>query len=231
MIAPIFVLGRWDEAVSVGATLLARGPSLEVAAAAAFTAPIAAARGDEAMLARCVAVAAEGRDSSYIDFRLCAALVMARHAIERDAAEEALQLSTDVLRENSPEEFRQEAFALCIEAATALADDGAIAQLVEFVDLLPPAEATLLLRAGRARLVAERAHGSGDAEAAIRAEDEAISLLRYAGARPLLARALLERAGRRDDPEALQEARQIYSELGAIRWLAAIDEGLTARAG
>ena len=143
----------------------------------------------------------DGRDSTYVDLRVCAALVLAREAIERGAAEEALQFATDAQEQkHSAEEFRQEAYALCIEAATALADEGAIAQLVEFVDSLPPAEATPLLRAGRARLVAEQAHGRGDDDAAQRAEDEALALLRTVGARPLLARALLERAGRRDDP-------------------------------
>jgi class 3 adenylate cyclase/tetratricopeptide (TPR) repeat protein len=232
LIAPIVVLGRWDESVSVGATLLELDPGLNATTAAAFVAPLAAARGDEATLERCVSIAVQARDASYVDLRVCSSLVLAREAIERDAAEEALEFATEALRERSAEEFRQEAYALCIEAATALADEEAIARLVEFVDSLPPAEATPLLRAGRARLVAEQAFGRGDREAARLAEDEAITLLRSVGARPLLARALLERAARHDDSEALQEARRIYSELGAIRWLAAIDEGrgLTARA-
>ncbi|MGB9185039.1 MAG: hypothetical protein WCB67_13340, partial [Solirubrobacteraceae bacterium] len=64
------------------------------------------------------------------------------------------------------------------------------------------------------------AHRRGDAPGAERAEAEAIALLRSVGARPLLGRALEERAGRREDPEALDEARAIYTELGATRWLA-----------
>jgi hypothetical protein len=35
---------------------------------------------------------------------------------------------------------------------------------------------------------------------------------------------LIERAGRRDDPGALAEARDIYKELGATRWLERLDE-------
>ncbi len=233
LIAPIVVLGRWDESVSVGGTLLALDPGLDSATAAAFMAQLAAGRGDETTLELCISQVIGGRDSTYPDLRVCAALVLAREAIERGAAEEALALATEALRERSAQEYRQEAYALCIESAMALADDGAIAQLVEHVDSLPPAEATPLLRAGRARLVAEQAHARGDSEAAQQAEDEAITLLRSVGARPLLARALAERANRRDDPAALEEARRIYSELGAIRWLAAIDEGrgLKARAG
>ena len=52
----------------------------------------------------------------------------------------------------------------------------------------------------------------------------AIELLRSVGARPLLARALLEHGRRREDPEALAEARAIYTDLGATRWLARLDE-------
>ena len=84
--------------------------------------------------------------------------------------------------------------------------------------------ATPLLRAGRARLAAEQAHRRGDAAEADDREQEAIALLRSVGARPLLARALLERARRRDAPAALAEARAIYAELGASRWLARVEE-------
>src|SRR3954454_19885424 len=61
-------------------------------------------------------------------------------------------------------------------------------------------------------------------------EREAIALLRSIGARPLLARTLMERASRRDDEAALGEARAIYAELGATAWLARADEarGLAA---
>jgi hypothetical protein len=86
------------------------------------------------------------------------------------------------------------------------------------------------MRAGRARIAAEQAHRRGDSKAADDFEREAITLLRSIGARPLLARALLERTRRRTDDAALAEARAIYSELGADRWLARIDEasGLAA---
>ena len=72
-----------------------------------------------------------------------------------------------------------------------------MSELSAFVDGLPPAIATPLHRA----------------------EDDACAHLRAAGARPLLAGALVEKARRRDDPEALEQARAIYAELGATRWL------------
>ncbi len=232
LIAPVVVLGRWDEAVGVGEILLDGRPDLDGTTAAAFVAQIAVARGDEQTLERCLSLAAQGRESSYVDVRVCAALVLARDAIERGAVEEALQFAREALRVHTAGEFTAEAYALGIEAATVFGDEAAIAELVQFVDALPPAEATPLLRAGRARLAAELAHRSGHERAVQRAEDEAIALLRSVGARPLLARTLLERASRRNDQAALEEARRIYSELGAMRWLAAIDEGpgLTAPA-
>jgi hypothetical protein len=45
--------------------------------------------------------------------------------------------------------------------------------------------------------------------------------------RPLLARAVLERACRWDDPDALSEARAIYEELGATPWLERLDAATT----
>ena len=122
-------------------------------------------------------------------------------------------------------EFREEAYALSIEASVMLGDESAIGELVAFVDSLPPARATPLLRAGRARLGAELAHRRGDTEEAQRFEQEAIGLLRTVGARPLLALALVERARRGGDGQALAEARAIYQELGATRWLSRLEKG------
>ncbi|MGH2866141.1 MAG: hypothetical protein ACRDNK_01040, partial [Solirubrobacteraceae bacterium] len=121
-------------------------------------------------------------------------------------------------------EVIEEGYALAIEAAFTLGDEAAMGELEAVVAVLPRARATAMLRAGRARLNAEIAHRRGDADAADRAENEAITLLRSVGAQPLLGRALEERAGRREDPEALDEARAIYTELGATRWLARLHD-------
>jgi hypothetical protein len=120
--------------------------------------------------------------------------------------------------------------ALGVEVALLGDDDGFRADLSTYVDELPPALATPLLRAGRARLLAEQAYRAGDGAAAEAQERDAIDLLRDVGARPLLALALLERHRRRGDEEAFGEARAIYADLGATRWLNRIDEpsGLAA---
>ena len=155
-----------------------------------------------------------------MDARVSAALVLARSELDRGETREALDRAASVLRERSTgQEFRVEAYSVCVQAAIALADADAMSELSAFFDGLPPAIATPLQRAGRLRLLAEQAHQAGDEAASIAAEDDACAHLRAAGARPLLAGALVEKARRRDDPEALEQARAICAELGATRWL------------
>ncbi|MEA2423751.1 MAG: hypothetical protein QOH13_161 [Thermoleophilaceae bacterium] len=224
LLTPLVALGRWDEAIRVGAPLLQGQADLNSVVAAAALSQVAVGRGDETTLERCRALANERRDSPHIDERVAARLVAARDAIERDALEEGLELARGVLAEPSTgSEFREEAYALGGHAAVALGDDDAIAALIDYVTGLPPARATPLLRAGRARLRADRAHRDGDAAATDGFEREAIGLLRSLGARPMLAHTLIERARRRKDEDSLAEARTIYTELRAEHWLARID--------
>ncbi|HZU61103.1 MAG TPA: hypothetical protein VE983_09060, partial [Solirubrobacteraceae bacterium] len=216
---------RWDELTSI-ATSLVDGPrDSNAVTAAAFLAHVAAARGDGSTLDRCLEMAAPHRDSTYVDMRICASLILARDALERGDATQALRLAQDALGlRGTGVEFTEEAYAQGIESALALADPDAMAELESFVAELPSARATPMLRAGRARLAAELAHRRGDAEATSSHEDQAIELLRSVGARPLLASALLDRARRQADTDALAQARAIYSELGAARWLERIDQ-------
>jgi class 3 adenylate cyclase/tetratricopeptide (TPR) repeat protein len=218
-VAPLVALGRWDQAVERAAMISQSG--IDAAGAAAFIGQVAAARGDDEALERCRALAEIEVDSSYVDQSATAAISLARAALERSAPGEALaQMRPVISAHSTASEVIEEGYALAIEAAFALGDEAAMVELAAVVAALPPARATTMLRAGRARLDAELAHRRGDAHGAERAEAEAIALLRSVGARPLLGRALEERAGRREDPEALDEARAIYAELGATRWLA-----------
>ncbi len=221
-IAPLVMLGRWDEAVTAGSPVLS-GHDADATFAAGFLAQVAAARGDDQTLERCHAIAAEMKDSSHSDQRATAQIVLALDALDRGAAEEAMSQIRDWFGERGlSSETIEGGYSLCVQAAILLKDEEAMAQLEAFVAELPPARATPVLRAGRARLIAERAHAVGDAAATRAAEEEAISLLRSIGARPLLAEVLLERHRRAADSAALAEARAIYTELGATRWLARI---------
>jgi class 3 adenylate cyclase/tetratricopeptide (TPR) repeat protein len=224
-VAPLYVLGRWDEASSIGSMLMAGALDADAAFAASVLISIAAARGEDAIVERCRAIAGELGESIYGDQRVSAQAVFARDALERGAPTEALELTNGAFQQDGiAGEAIEEAYALSVEAATSLGDEQVIAQLVERVAGLPPASATALLRAGRARLEAERAHRRGRADEARQYEDEAIALLRSVGARPQLARTLLERARRHQDQEALAEACAIYAGLGATRWLERIDQ-------
>jgi tetratricopeptide (TPR) repeat protein len=233
LLPPLYRLGRWDEAVAVAATLMAvRTMDLDAVAAAAHVAAVAAARGDDATLERCLGIAADQLKSSYVDLRFAATVVHAREAIERGAAAEALRFTRTVLgSQTTASEHLEEAYAIAVDAAFAADDPKLRDELVAFVDALPPARATAVLRAGRARLLADSAHHRGDDPAARRHEDEAMSLLRSVGARPLLASVLVERAHRQGDGEALAEARSIYAELGADRWLARLDQRIEVATG
>jgi class 3 adenylate cyclase/tetratricopeptide (TPR) repeat protein len=224
LVSPLVALGRWDEAMIVAAPLLSGAHDADTVTAAAFVSQVAAARGDDELFEVCMSLAAEHLDTTHVDDRASATVVMARAALERAATSEVLELSRSVMGEEvGSQEYRTEAYALAIDAALAADDEAVIAELEAFVAELPPVRATPLLRAGRARLAAERAHRRGDSQAEDALEREAVELLRSVGARPLLARALIERANRRDDRAALAEAREIYTQLGAARWLARVE--------
>jgi hypothetical protein len=231
LVAPLAILGRWDEAATVCGELIAGEFGIDAMTGAAFLITIAAARGEESTVERCRVLVSPHGDSSYVDLRMCAEVALARDAIESGDPQRALDLAkTAALERVTGSEFVSEAYGVAVEAAMEINDDGAMAELIGFVAELPPGRSSPLLRAGAERLSAQRDHSRGDDDAAWAHEAKAVELLRAAHARPLLAGALLESARRRDDPEALAEARAIYRELGATRWLERVDErwGATA---
>ncbi len=231
LVAPLVMLGRWDELPSAAASMVSGDTDVAAVMAAVALSETAAARGDEELLERCRALAEQRQGSSYVDERVCAMTVLARDALERGAGARAVALMEEAIgNEGLSGDNLKLAYALGVEAAIALGDERAITQLEAFVDEMQRARATPLVRAGRARLRAEQAHRRGQAEAAWGHEEEAIELLRSVGARPQLAKALLERHHHSGDADSLAEARAIYTELGASAWLARIDEpsGVTA---
>jgi class 3 adenylate cyclase/predicted ATPase len=219
----LVTLGQWDEAISTAETLLARESTLDAMYAAAFLTQVAEARDDHETLERCRGLAMAHRDSATdVDLRFCARLVLARCALAAGEPDAALTQARALLDdEPSGYEMITEAYELCFQAAVATDDHGTLATLEEHVDRLAPNGRTPIIRAAQKRVAAHRRTDPQDAEWC---EREAIALLRGAGARPLLARALLERSARREDPEALAEARQICGELGATRWLARLEQ-------
>jgi class 3 adenylate cyclase/tetratricopeptide (TPR) repeat protein len=225
IVAPLVILGRWDEAAAAAAPLLSGPPGLNAVVAAAWLSQVVAARGDEAGFDACRRMAYERRDSAHIDERACSRLVLGREAELAGEFAEMLTLAHAIVEEPvTGHEFREAGYMLGVEAAQLLADEAALAELDDHVSKLRPADATPLMRAGQARVRAELAHRRGDLVSAREHELEAISLLRKLGAHPLLADTLLELGRRSDDAEAIAEARAIYTDLGATRRLAGIDE-------
>ena len=150
-VAPMTALGDWDQAASAAETVLAGSPDRMVGLIGAFLAQIAAARGDDATLERCVTLGHELRESEDVDVRTSAVLIRARAALERGAADDALQLAREALEsESNTGELAWEAYAVGVEAALERGDEGAMAWLGALVDGLPPVQAMPLLRAGRA---------------------------------------------------------------------------------
>jgi class 3 adenylate cyclase/predicted ATPase len=216
----LVVLGQWDEAIGAGNTLLARDAALDATYAAVFLAQVADARGDLETLERCRVLAVAHRDSSNVDLGFSAGLVLARCKLVGDDPDATLELAQPLLAaQPSGREMIAEAYELCLEAAMATGDEGALTALESHVDALAPNARTPVFRAAQARIIARRLAGT-DSDRSAAYEREAITLLRDVGARPLLARALLERAERREDPDAVAEARALCTELGASRWLA-----------
>ena len=90
-------LGDWDRAAATASQVLAGAQDVVGVVAASFLAQIAAARGDDATLARCVSLGEELRESADVDSRSFAILTLARAALERGAADDALRLAQEAL--------------------------------------------------------------------------------------------------------------------------------------
>jgi tetratricopeptide (TPR) repeat protein len=223
-IGALVILGRWDEAIDTGENFLSHSDQNGVVTAT-FLASVAAARSSEDLLRRCRDAAEPWVEGANLDLRCSAITTLARVALHDDDPRRALEMAQAVVEEKygTSAETLAEAYGIAVEAAGELADETAMSTLAAWVDDLPPARAGSLLRAGRARLLAELAVRQGDAVAATRHEGQAIDILRGVGARPLLARALLDRARHHGDPDAQAETRAIATDLEATAWLERMD--------
>jgi class 3 adenylate cyclase/tetratricopeptide (TPR) repeat protein len=229
-IPPLALLGRWDAAQRTLEGLLGKEANNRLFAAE-FGAMIASARGDRSLLARCVEVAEQYRDSAHLEMR-AAALATTADMCALDAPARALALARPVLDFAAvAKETVGHAYWVCVEAALAAGE--AMDELAAWVEALPPARAGVVMQAGRARLRAELAHCSGRAAEVERCEREAVRVLSAAGMRPLMFGPLLDQVRRRRDPIARAQARELAEQLGAPRWLARLEavERVAARPG
>ena len=217
-------LGRWQEAIAVLPDLLGGAHDQSAIVTTLDASTVAAARGDDAMRAHCVSVASENRELSDLEYRAVAVIVLAREALESGKPQEALALLDSVLTyAEIAGEIGTAAYVLAVDAAFQASNEAAVDHLLSYLDGLTPVRVGPVRRAQRARLLAEQAHGRGEAAVAQEHEHEALELLESVGARPLVAGALLDSVRRRGDADALAQVREIYTELGATRWLERID--------
>jgi hypothetical protein len=213
-------LGRWDDAMRHGLSLLENGDLIDVAITTVGVSLVASARGDDAILERCRAAAERLRTAENVDVRGSALLGLSIHALASGDTAAAAELAGQMAGIVLSGEVLAESYRVRIAAALASGDEHAMEVLASWAEALPPARQLPLFRAGRNRLRAELAHVRGDVEQTRELEREAEEILRGLGTWPLLVDALLDRVRRHGDELALSEARQILEGLEATRWLA-----------
>jgi tetratricopeptide (TPR) repeat protein len=222
----VTLLGQWDKAAASAERLLASAElTPESVDVLLYQALIQAARGDAEGLSRTLELGLPHVDSVDAQTQQSARLLVAvaDHAGGRHRA--ALEQGKAIAAHGHLS-ARREAYVIATDAALAVGDDAALAELVALVDAAPPAASSPVLRAEAARLSAALAARRGDVEAAAGLLRTAEGLLREVETPFLLAQVLVEHAEllAADDRagEALVlagEAREIFAELRATPWL------------
>jgi tetratricopeptide (TPR) repeat protein len=217
--------GRWDEAVESGDLLVASdAPLTEVSEVILHVAMLQAARGDTASLAAASARIAPLLESNDIQARESAILVRAITALAEGRPAQALERALPVAPAAHPSS-RREIYVVSGEAAVALGDDDALADVVEIVGGRPPGLSSPAMHAQARRFAGLLAARRGDVEAAERHLAAAADGLRQIGAPFLLAKVLLEHGelllgiDRAVDALPLvEQARATFARLGATPW-------------
>jgi tetratricopeptide (TPR) repeat protein len=222
----VTLLGRWDKATASAERVLASAElTPESVDVLLYLAMVQAARGDAEGLSRTLELGLPHVDSVDLQTQQSARLLVAvaDHAGGRHRA--ALEQGK-AIAEHGHLSARREAYVIATDAALAVGDDGALAELVALVDAAPPAASSPVLRAETARLSSALAARRGDVEAAAALLQTAERLLREVETPFLLAQVLVEHAellaadGRAGEALVLAgEAREIFAELRATPWL------------
>ncbi len=116
----LVTLGEWDEASAAAETLFGRDNAVDATYAAAFLVQAADARGDDETLERCRTLGSAHRDSTDVDLRFSARLVLARCALVAGDPRAALKIARALLDDDpSGYEMITAAYEVCLEAAVA----------------------------------------------------------------------------------------------------------------
>lgn len=234
----LFLLGRWDEAVSVAAEELPLAATEVVRGQLVQAAPIHCERGELEPAEALLAAAETLRDTDQSELRAAYATAEARLLRARGrpadalaAAERALALS-ELSISQTPLKL---ALAEATEAALVLADFDKAEQLLAVLEALDPGQLTPFLRANAARLRARLDAARGSDDQVDERFRRAAAVFREFGFVFHLAVTQLEHAewlagqGRADEAEPLiAGAAETFEHLDARPWL---DRLAGARAG
>jgi class 3 adenylate cyclase/tetratricopeptide (TPR) repeat protein len=230
---PLYMLGRWDEAVATFAQLpedkLFTGTTLSLLDSVL---QIALARGDLDEARRVLALFAELESSANVQDRsgylgAAAAIARAEGRLEDAAALglEAIEISRDAFGVGS--QGVKQGTVQALEALVGLGDRARAEELLEEIEALRPGVRPPYLEAQAHRF---RARLAGADEIAQERFGAAASRFRQLEIPFWLAVTLLEHGEPTGDEESLAEAREIFETLKATPWLARLDAVAPKRA-
>jgi tetratricopeptide (TPR) repeat protein len=214
---PMVLLGRWDEAIA----RFAESEQLGLAGGAMTESmlldvvEVLCARGEIDAADELVSRLASGETSD--EPQAHAGYLVARvHVLVAQGALDAARAAADAALESArsigpTSTYFKLALERQVDVAVAAGDTSALQPLLDEVDALPPGHRTPWLRAIRARMAAHLGE-TGELESA-----EAI--LRELDLRFRLAVVLLEHFEKTGDEAKRIEARELFTELGAVAWL------------
>jgi tetratricopeptide (TPR) repeat protein len=241
-IAPSVYMGRWDEALALGAEVraipeFARSPQLVAECALLMQVHVSRGELDEAReLLRVIEEQAVGAD---VALRASQTLARAQIARADGRYEVALEFAVngfDMGRElGNRDPVVTDSFVEAVEAAFALEDLATVDELVGLADEFRPGQRSPFLDSQiarfHARLAAIRGEGSAEARFKLAAASFRERDVRfYLGATLLEFGEWLAGRGRVDDAEpVLREAREIFEQLQAAPWIERLAKGAGER--
>lgn len=222
--------GEWDELPELGPDGLPI-TGLDELTRLGYLVPVAriqAGRGDVDAVRRTLALATELSGSQNVEWghvaQVARAIALRFLGDDEEVLETAMPVATGPA--GVANEDRREAYVEAGLSALELGDEAVLRQLIEFVDELPPALRSPLLRSAAARLEGLLAARNGDGKTADERLAAATRELDDVEAPFNRAQVLLEHAevlgsnGRENEAaELLAEARVLFGQLGARPWL------------
>jgi tetratricopeptide (TPR) repeat protein len=231
-VSSLAALGRWDEAMTVARSLqdirAAEGEIVYLSDALPALARIHGARGDSEGIEQTLDLLALGIDSADTQIRSSCATAKATAALAVGRPDEALELALPVLETNEPGS-RAQAFETACVAAWELGAEDELRRLVARVRESPPGESLPSMSAHAYRFDGLLQATHGDHDGAGECLRKAAEGFRAMGHPFELAQVHLEHGAllRERPSEAdplLDAARSTFADLGALPWMARVEE-------